>query len=116
MLLIFLQPGASGGSAPAPSKQNREVALLLPEPELKDLVLIKLLDWQSVGLQLEVEDYELQKIKCDYPLSLDNQKREMFRAWLRTCLSPNYHDLIEALEAVGERKAANELRNKYFTN
>ena len=69
-----------------------------PRPELKDLDLIKLVDWQGVGLQLGIEDYEFQKIKLNYQ-EHDDRKREMFRAWLRTCTNPNYHDLIKALEA-----------------
>ena len=63
--------------------------------ELKDLDLIKLVDWQGVGLQLGIEDYELQKIKLNYQ-EHDDRKREM---WLRTCTNPNYHDLFNSLEA-----------------
>ena len=55
--------------------------------ELNDLDLIKLVDWQGVGLQLGIEDYELQKIKLNYQ-EHDDRKREMFRAWLRTCTKP----------------------------
>jgi hypothetical protein len=34
--------------------------------ELKELDLIKLENWQGVGLQLGIEDYELQKIRLNY--------------------------------------------------
>ena len=78
-------------------------------PELKDLDIIKLVNWQGVGLQLGIEDYELQKIRLSYQ-EHDDRKREMFRIWLRTCSNPNYLDLIKALEAVGESKAAQQIR------
>ena len=84
-----------------------------PQPELKDLDLVEVVNWEGVGLQLGVGDYELKKIKLDYQYH-DERKREMFRAWLRTCVNPNYHDLIKALEAVGERKTAQKLRDKIF--
>ena len=82
-----------------------------PQLELKDLDLIKVVNWQGVGLQLGIEDYELQKIKLDYQQH-DDRKREMFRVWLRTCTDPNYHDLIDALEVMGERNAAQQLQDK----
>ena len=83
-------------------------------PELKDLDLIKVVDWQGVGLQLGIEDYELRTIKLNYQRHAD-QKREMFRVWLRSCPNANYHDLIKALEAVGERNVAEQIRQKHFT-
>ena len=86
-----------------------------PQPELKDLDLIELVNWQGVGLQLGVKDHELQKIQLDYHRH-DDQKREMFRAWFRTSDNPNYDDLIKALEAVGERKVAQQLRDKFASS
>ena len=77
---------------------------------------IKLVNWQSVGLQLGVNDYELQKIKRNNPHIHDDQKREMFRVWLRTSVNPNYDDVIKALEVVGERKVAQQLRDKFTSN
>ena len=89
-----------------------------PQPELimKDLEVIELVNWQGVGLQLGVKDYELQKIKLNNPLCHDDQKREMFRAWLRTSVNPNYDDVIKALEAVGERNVAQQLRDKFTSS
>ena len=86
-----------------------------PQPEMKDLEVIELVNWQGVGLELGVKDYELQKIQLDYH-HLDDQKREMFRAWLRTSVDPNYDDVIKALETVRERKAAQQLRDKFTSS
>ena len=82
---------------------------------MKDLEVIELVNWQGVGLQLGVKDYELQKIKLNNPRCHD-QKREMFRAWLRTSVNRNYDDVIKALEAVGERKVAQQLRDKFTSS
>ena len=98
------------GSLPVAAEDRTEQSQThFSAPELKDLDLIKLVNWQGVGLQLGIEDYELQKIRLNYQ-ELDDRKREMFRAWLRTCANPNYHDLIKALEAAGESKAAQQTR------
>ena len=86
-----------------------------PQPELKDLDVIELVNWQGVGLELGVKDYELQTIQLDYHHH-DDKKREMFRAWLRTSVNPNYDDVIKALEAVGERKVAQQLRDKFTSS
>ena len=83
------------------------------KPELKDLDLIEVVEWYSVGLQLGVKEYELKSIEQDYP-RLKDRKREMFSAWLRTCDNTNYPNLIEALEAVGESKAVQQIRDKNF--
>ena len=40
----------------------------------------------------------------------------MFRVWLRTSVDPNYDDVIKALEAVRERKVAQQLRDKFVTS
>ena len=101
------------GNYPQPFSLTTVAPSSFPQPELKDLDLIKLVDWQGVGLQLGIEDYELQKIKLNYQ-EHDDRKREMFRAWLRTCTNPNYHDLIKALEAKGERNAAQQLKDKKY--
>ena len=77
---------------------------------MKDLILIKIAKWQEVGIQLGIDDHEIQKIYLDYK-KLDDCKREMFRTWLRTSINPNYSDLIKALEAAREMKAAHDLQD-----
>ena len=112
LLLSHLQ---HDGTLPVAAKDDTENLLthFSSTPELKDLDLIKLVNWQGVGLQLGIEDYELQTIELNYQKHGD-QKREMFRVWLRTRANPNYHDLIKALEAVEERKVAQQIREKFL--
>ena len=82
-------------------------------PLLKDLVLVQVAEWYDLGLQLAVEDEELDVIKKNNPGNLRACKREMFRKWLRITASPSYQQLVEALTAVGDVKEADQLSKKY---
>ena len=82
-------------------------------PNLKDLVLIQTTEWYDLGLQLGIEDTELEEIQSNNPKNIRTCRREMFRAWLRITSSPSYKQLVEALLAVGEMSEANRLYEKY---
>ena len=82
-------------------------------PQLKDLVLIQTTEWYDLGLQLGIEDVELEEIQNNNPKSIRTCRREMFRAWLRITSSPSYQQLVEALLAVGEITEADHLCDKY---
>ena len=82
-------------------------------PQMKDLVLIKVTEWYELGLQLGVEDAELEAIEKNNRGDLKACRRNMFRAWLRITPSPSYQQLVEALMAVGEGKEADLLSKKY---
>ena len=82
-------------------------------PQLKDLVLIQTTEWYDLGLQLGIEDAELEEIQSNNPKSVRACRREMFRAWLRITPSPSYQQLVEALLAVGETSKAEYLCKKY---
>ena len=82
-------------------------------PLLKDLVLVQVAEWYDLGLQLGVEDEELDVIKKNNPGNLRACKREMFRKWLRITANPSYQQLVEALKAVGDVKEADQLSKKY---
>ena len=72
-----------------------------------------MVEWYRVGLQLGIKEYQLKTIEQDYA-RLNDRKREMFSTWLCTCDNTNYHDLVKALEAVGERKAIEQIRARNF--
>ena len=80
---------------------------------MKDLVLIKVTEWYELGLQLGVEDTELEVIEKNNLGDLKACRRNMFRAWLRITPNPSYLQLVEALMAVGEGKEADLLCKKY---
>ena len=82
-------------------------------PQMKDLVLIKITEWYELGLQLGVDDAELEEIEKNNRGDLRACRRNMFRAWLRITPTPSYQQLVEALTAVGEGKEADLLCKKY---
>ena len=83
------------------------------KPQLKDLVLVWTTRWYNLGLQLGIEDTELDVIKENNPGDIDACKRNMFKTWLRIIPSPSYQQLVEALQAVGEISEADRLCKKY---
>ena len=87
----------------------------LMKPQMKDLVLIKTVKWYNLGLQLGIEDTELDMIEQNNPKDIDACKRSMFKAWIRITPSPSYQQLVEALQTVGETSEAHRLCKKYGT-
>lgn len=89
-----------------------DLAPILLEPTLKDLVLIKITNWYDLGLQLDIEDDSLAVIRQNNPQDTASCKREMFRIWLKMA-EPCYLKLADALVAIGEENQASQLRQKY---
>ena len=85
----------------------------LMKPQMKDLVFIKTVKWYNLGLQLGIEDTELDMIEQNNLKEIDACKRRMFQAWLRITPSPSYQQLVEALQTVGETSEADCLCKKY---
>ena len=83
------------------------------KPELIDLVLVQTTKWYNLGLQLGIEDTELDVIEENNPKDIDTCKRKMFQAWLKITPSSSYQQLVEALVAVGETNEADRLCKKY---
>ena len=50
-------------------------------PQMKDLILIKVTEWYELGLQLGVDDAELEEIEKNNRGDLRACRRNMFRAW-----------------------------------
>ena len=84
-----------------------------PPMKLKDLVLVQTTKWYDLGLQLGIEDTELDVIEENNPKDIDACKRKMFKAWLRITPSPSYRQLVEALQTVGEISEADRLCKKH---
>ena len=82
-------------------------------PQLKDLVLVQTIEWYDLGLQLGIDDTELDVIEKNNRGDLRACRRNMFRAWLRITPTPSYQQLVEALMAVGEGKEADLVCKKY---
>ena len=71
-------------------------------------------NWEDIGIQLDIDDGELQVIKSDN--AGDNRAclREMLRIWLaQTSPAPSWSTIIEAVKYLGDQKLASRLRIKY---
>ena len=86
---------------------------MFPEPQLKDVVLIRVNSWYDLGLQLDLEDSRLEAIKSTNHGNTEECRRDMFRTWLRSQTDPSYQQLVRALVAIGEQKEAKHLCEKY---
>ena len=85
----------------------------VPEPVLKELVTVKVKSWYNLGLQLDIDDDDLQIIESNNPQDQDVCKRAMFRTWLRICPQASYRQLVQALVALGDVREADRLCKKY---
>ena len=81
---------------------------ILTEPELKDLVLLQVAEWYDLGLQLGVNDAELDIIQKNHPGDIKSCRRDMFRTWLKTA-NPSYLQLKKALNVIGEGNEVSRL-------
>ena len=84
----------------------------IPAPVLKDLDTLKVLDWYGVGLQLGIEETELDIIRKNSS-DTKEQKREMFRVWLRQTKQPSYLQLARALFIAEETNLGRHVCKKY---
>ena len=84
----------------------------LPKPEVKDLMHLQVIDWYTLGQELELTSYELRIIKRNHPGDTKSQTCEMFELWLRTQPDASYEQLIKALHKIGHETVAISLCNK----
>ena len=84
----------------------------LDHPTLKELDLITVSDWYGVGLQLDLEDQDLDYIERE---CTDNRRcsRKMFKLWLKTSPNPTYVQLAKALILSQEERLAYRICQKY---
>ena len=70
--------------------------------------------WNNLGLQLGVSNGALDAIKKDCNSALDCL-RETLTTWLKTCPSPTWSNMVDALRSktVGEMNLAADLEQKY---
>ena len=76
--------------------------------------LVGVSDWRKLGLNLGIQDYELDKIKSSHPAEgCDGWKRETFSLWLRRTPSASWRDVVRALQQMGENRVAERIERKY---
>ena len=84
-----------------------------PRPTLKDLVKVRVKNWYNLGLQLDIEDDDLDTIESNRPRDQEGCKRDMFKAWLRNCPQASYWQLVQAMVESGDVSEADCLCRKY---
>ena len=71
-------------------------------------------EWEDIGIQLDIDDGLLNQIKLDNANNSKTCFREMLRIWLkRTNPPPSWSELADALDALGNKLVASEIRAKY---
>ena len=76
------------------------------------LELVRTTKWYELGLQLHVPPEDLSVIEQDTRLDNDGGRRRMFQAWLR-CQDATPELLASALYIIGEKRLANDVRQRY---
>ena len=91
--------------------------LIAVKPDVKTLCneLVSVSDWRKLGLNLGVEDYELDKIERSHPNEdCDGWKQKFFSLWLRRTPSSSWRDVVRALRQMGENTVAEMIKQKYI--
>ena len=79
---------------------------LSSNPTLRELRQLPVTKWYNLGLQLEVNQEELEKIQSKHPQNDRICQTKMFGVWVREVENPNYEKLLKALAAIGRRDIA----------
>ena len=85
---------------------------LSSNPTLRELRQLPVTKWYNLGLQLEVNQEELEKIQSKHPQNDRICQTKMFGVWLREVENPNYEKLLKALAVIGRRDIAESMCDK----
>ena len=69
--------------------------------------------WRRIGVMLEIEAGELDKIKLDNTSDCEECLQEMLNLWLKVNPKPSWSTMADALEALGEEALAKHIRTEY---
>ena len=87
------------------------------EPKLAELVLVlKAVDWHSLGIQLDIEKSKLDEIDDQFSLKqIDRKRADMFGYWLDNEEYPTWEMIVKALEKMGGcNRAIRTIRSEYL--
>ena len=82
-------------------------------PRLQDLVThVRTREWYRLGLLLDLDDYNLQKIRID---ARDCQQHltMVFETWLNVFRNPSWGDVVKAVKGIGENRLGAELEQRF---
>ena len=70
--------------------------------------------WEDIGIQLDVEEGQLNQIKVDNPGESGSCLQEMLKIWPKKVdPKPSWSSMADALEVVGEESLAEHIRRSY---
>ena len=92
--------------------------LATPKPTLKQLqqeLYNKATNkWKDIGIQLDIDEGQLDEIKSDTSSDSRACLREMLIVWLRRVdPPPSWSAIAEAIDFLGDKELASHLRSKY---
>lgn len=82
-------------------------------PKLGDIIsaIKEISNPYELGIHLDIEEHELDKIEKNYPRDVERQKLEAIKYWLRNC-NCSWEGLADAVEKMsGHRKLVEQLRD-----
>ena len=89
------------------------------KPTLKELIRElrqKAADWEDIGIELDIDDGDLQTIKSNNVGNSSSCLRDMLRKWLtKTFPEPSWIAIVEAIEHLGDEELATKIKSKYIT-
>jgi hypothetical protein len=100
-------------SSPPPA-ETLHAPRRLPQPTLVELTnLIKTKNPSGLGLQLGLEQSEVETIQVNHPTDHARQLYGVFSEYLRQTEVSSWIQVVEALRAIGERKCAKAVMDKF---
>ena len=84
-------------------------------PKISELATVPIepAQWNTLGLQLGLEEEVLNSIEVDQSHKSVKCKRAMFRMWLKSNPTTSWNDLLKALEQIGEEETAEKVRKEF---
>ncbi len=95
------------------SRRGPTQPAVAPKPNLRDLVRLPSLDWYLVGLELDLDEGDLEAISKDNPQDDVKARRELYRLWLKRQPDASYQQLVDALSRAGNESLAKEICAMY---
>lgn len=85
-------------------------------PTLKALknALKSVLDWHSLGVNLDLKSYQLGTIEKNHRGDDERCRTEVLICWLDNTTTPTWEAVAEALDQMEQGRVADELRKKYI--